>query len=79
MTEPLYAPTLQELRGMSEADLIASHDAVAKGAVIGHEFYLSELVRRDVARQTSKLVKLTWCIALLTAVNVVVIVVQVVG
>jgi hypothetical protein len=84
-TEPTRAKTLVQLRDeMEDADLIEAHDSLLKTAnyVIGPDYYLTELSRRDQERasevmveQTRTMVKLTWVIAALTVVNVIAVIV----
>jgi hypothetical protein len=75
----LMAETLADLRGMSEDELIAKHDEMARTMTTGLYFYVDELARRETARQTQAIVSLTRVmtgltvvIALLTAANVVI-------
>ena len=53
------ARPLQELRAMTEDKLIAAHDATAKNTVVGLNYYLDELLRREQYRQTQAMIKLT--------------------
>jgi hypothetical protein len=46
------APTLSELRKMSDEALIAEHDQAARSAQLGVAYYLDELSRRDQTKQT---------------------------
>jgi hypothetical protein len=61
-------PRIDRLRAMSDQELIAEHDRVAEHTQIGTEFCPSELARRDAARQTAKVVKLTRVITWLTGI-----------
>jgi hypothetical protein len=89
--EPTKAKTLVQLRDeMQDADLIQAHDALLKTAsyVIGPDYYLQELARRDQERstrimveqtatmveQTKMMVRLTWIIAAFTIVSAVAVV-----
>jgi len=62
---------MEQLREMTEAELIAEHDAAAGNTVLGLDYYLEDLARRRADRQTATMVRLTWAIAILTVVNVV--------
>jgi hypothetical protein len=68
---------LNELRAASDEELIERHDRLAKDTIVGVNYYLEELARRDAQAQgdrveslTKTVVNLTWVIAILTAVNV---------
>jgi hypothetical protein len=65
------APTIEELEAMSNAEIRALYNEEATHTVVGLEWYREELRRRALERQTAKLVTLTWVLAALTAVNVV--------
>ncbi len=70
--------TLAELRSAKDTDLIAIYDKFAElGAGVEPEYYLTELARRDAARQadrmealTRTMARLTWVITALTALSV---------
>jgi hypothetical protein len=57
---------------MTDQQLIEAHDAVlATGSfIIGHDEYLNELKRREDARRTRAMMRLTWAITVRTLVNV---------
>jgi len=55
--------------------LIRQHDALAPNTVAGTGFYLDELRRRESARHEWLMIRLTWVIAALTAVNLAAVVV----
>ena len=74
MSEPMHAKSIAELQELSDEGLVAQHDALFKGTVVGVDYYLAELERRQTARQGWLLVRLTWIIAILTAINVVAVV-----
>jgi hypothetical protein len=60
--EPTKAKTLLQLReGMQDADLIQAHDALLRTAsyVIGPDYYVKELARRDQERSTRIMVEQT--------------------
>lgn len=74
--------SLQELRTVATDELVAEHDRHAKNTVIGVDYFLNELARRDVKAQgdrmevmTRTIRNLTWAIAALTVVNVAVVIV----
>lgn len=75
-----WAKSLQQLRDLSDDELVQQHDQIARGkAVVQVDYYLRELARRDADRQTRAMVRLTWVIAALTAVNVAVVFIAAVG
>jgi hypothetical protein len=70
-------PTFSELQKLSDEKIIERYDQAAERTVVGTEFYLRELSRRDTRRQSATLLKftqqirtLTIVVALLTLVNV---------
>lgn len=81
------AETIQELRSMSDDELISRHDAGAKQTLVGTQHYLNELARRDLDRQTGAMLdytkqvvdytkqvrNFTIAIVILTVVNVVIV------
>ena len=74
MTSAPYAKTISTLRGLSDEELIEWHDQLAGATTVGVNYYLAELQRRTVERQGRLMIRLTWVIAALTAVNVVAVV-----
>ena len=56
---------------MSDDDLVAAHDAIAglSGSYSTADDYRAELARREVNRQTSVMLRLTWSIIVLTLAN----------
>jgi len=42
--------TMEQLRATSDADLVRGHDEAAQHTVVGVNYFLDELRRRDVAR-----------------------------
>jgi len=69
---------LSELRRKTEDELIDEHDRFAESTVVGINYYLDELSRRESAKQTETILglthtiaRLTWVIAGLTAANVI--------
>lgn len=70
--------TLKDLRELPLVELIRRHDAAAPSTMVGVTYYLEEIARRDAARQaeeilrlTRRITSLTLVIAVLTAINVV--------
>lgn len=68
-------PRAAELRAMSDEELVARLDDLARGTQVGTQFYLDELRRRETDRQTAAMLglantirRLTWVIAVLTVV-----------
>lgn len=76
MSEPMRAKTIGELEGLSDADLVKQHDQLAKGTVIGIDYYLVELQRRRADRQARQMLALTLVVAALTVINVVAVIVS---
>jgi hypothetical protein len=66
--KPLPARSFQELRETSSEELVRAHDAEAEHTVVGVNYFLDELARREAAAQTAAIVKLTLAIAICTAV-----------
>jgi len=62
------ARSIRDVRNLS--DLIREHDEAAKSTVVGTAFYVDELARRETARRERLMLRLTWAIFSLTAVNV---------
>ena len=59
-------PTYSQLRTISEAELIERLDRIIERSELAAQDYLAELTRRELARQTTILVRLGWIMALLT-------------
>jgi hypothetical protein len=59
-------PAYSQLRTSSEAELIERLDRIVERSELGAQYYLAELTRRELARQTTILVRLGWIMALLT-------------
>jgi hypothetical protein len=71
------ASTLKDLRALSDDELIRRHDEEAAHTVVGTDYYLAELARREshktaegVARDTTWMKRLTAIITALTIANV---------
>ena len=75
MSGPGQAKTIAELRLLSDEGLVKQHDALAATTVVGTGFYLDELRRREAARQGGLMIRLTWVITALTAINLAAVVV----
>ena len=60
------AHTWGELQSMTDAELIEEHDHHAKTAPDYMATIRDELRHRELARQTSTIRRLTWCMASLT-------------
>lgn len=72
------SPRHEELAALSDRDLISRFNAAAENTVVGLNFYRDELVRRQLARESERMLRLTrsmrnltWVILVLTVVNVV--------
>jgi hypothetical protein len=70
------ASQLRDLRAMSDEQIIALHDADAKSTVVGVNYFLEELARREARRNanavqqdTSTMKWLTIAITVMTLVN----------
>jgi hypothetical protein len=59
-------PTYSQLRTISEAELIERLDRLAERSELSAQHYLAELTRRELARQNTILLRLSWIMALLT-------------
>ena len=59
-------PHVSQLRTISEAELIERLDRITERSELGAQHYLEELTRRELARQTTILVRLSWIMAVLT-------------
>ena len=77
------AKTYEELRQLSDDELMALHDADVKHTQVGISYYLEELARRRAQRQgdavekmTATIVSLTKAIAILTGLATVITVVN---
>ncbi|MFC7301101.1 hypothetical protein [Cognatiluteimonas weifangensis] len=79
-----YIPKHAQLEALSDEDLIARYDAAAANTVVGTGFYREEIARRQMARESTRMLELTrtirtltWVILGLTAVNAALVAVQV--
>lgn len=71
MSHPQSAKTIAELQALSDDELVKQHDALAASTSVGTGYYLDELRRREVERQSERMLRLTWIVTVLTVVNVV--------
>ena len=71
------APRIEQLEAMSDAEVRAEYNSIAANTAVGLAWYADELRRRATNRQTRALVTLTWVLAALTFVNVVLVAVAV--
>jgi hypothetical protein len=58
-------PAYSQPRTVSQAELIERLDRIVERSEPGAQYYLAELTRRELARQTTILVRLGWLMALL--------------
>ena len=63
----MAVPNVEELRKLPDEELIAAHDRLAKNTDVGISYYLTELDRRNQARQTEAMLKYTRQITWMTA------------
>ena len=78
-----YIPKYKELEALTDDELIARYDAAAVNTVVGTGFYREELVRRQMAKESTRMLQLTqtmrtltWVILGLTTVNAVLVAIQ---
>ena len=71
------APTIEQVEAMSDDEIRALYNSAAVHTQVGLGWYGDELHRRAADRQTRTLVGLTWAMAALTFVNVVLVAVTV--
>jgi len=62
------AESIEELRSLSDEEVIKGHDQRAGNTVVGTDHYLKELARRDAMRQGERMERLTVSINRLTVV-----------
>lgn len=79
------APSHDKLAAMADDELIALYDGHAQHSVAGTAFYRDELARRQMARESARMLRLTqtmarltWLILALTAINAGLVLVQVI-
>jgi hypothetical protein len=64
----MNAPSLAELRAMSDQELVRMHDDTKKKQHVGIEYFREELARRDRDRQTRAMLRYTRWITVMTVV-----------
>ena len=76
--------SIEQLRKLSDEEVIELHDRVATNTSVGVQFYLDEIHRREQNKQTDVMVKytkqillLTIAIGILTFINVVAVFIQI--
>ena len=62
------APTIRQLKKMTDKQIEEGYDSAAKNTVVGTQFWQDELVRREQRKQTTLLIALTIVLIILTAV-----------
>jgi len=74
--------SIEQLRKLTDDEIIALHDRVANNTVVGVQFFLDEINRREQNKQTDLMVKytkqmlwLTVFVAALTVINVIAVIV----
>lgn len=79
-------PSFSELKAMSDKTLIERYDGIGKHTVVGTQFYLDELMRREQRRQSDQMLgftkqmrNMTTLIFVLTLVNAALVAVTVFG
>ena len=65
---PGMALTLSDLRNLTDDELVERHDIQAKSTVVGIQYYLDELNRRNQERQTESMLRFTKWITVMTVV-----------
>ena len=73
----MAAPNISELRQMTDEQLIATHDGLAPDVLVGLQYYIDELSRRNQSKQTEAMLRytrwiagMTFIVTLATIVNV---------
>jgi len=64
----MKAPSLRELKSMSNEELVSAYDTHAQGTQVGTSFLLDEIRYREMADLNAKVVSLTKWITFLTVV-----------
>lgn len=62
------ARTWEQLRGLSNADLIKEYDQLASNTGVGINYYRDEITQREQRRSTRTIKRLTWVLTALTSV-----------
>lgn len=78
-----YIPKYTELEALTDDELIARYDAAAVNTAVGTGFYREEIARRQMAKESTRMLQLTqtmrtltWVILGLTTVNAILVAVQ---
>lgn len=78
-----YIPKHTELEALTDDELTARYDAAAVNTVVGTGFYREEIARRQMAKESTRMLQLTqtmrtltWVILGLTMVNAILVAVQ---
>ncbi|UUD64748.1 hypothetical protein D16iCDA_03345 [Pseudomonas seleniipraecipitans] len=78
-----YIPKYTELEALTDDELIARYDAAAVNTVVGTGFYREEIARRQMEKESTRMLQLTqtmrtltWVILGLTTVNAILVAVQ---
>lgn len=73
------APSHVDLANLSDDELVARYNTLASTTVVGTQFYLDELTRRRMSKESARMLtltqtmeRLTWVILILTVINIVV-------
>lgn len=67
----MMAKSYRELRATSIERLIDDYDRIATNTNVGLDFIRQEIARREQAKETRTIVRLTWVITFLTLANAV--------
>jgi len=62
------AHSIEELKKLSDDELIRKHDEEAKNTVVGTQYYVDEIRYREQAKLTSVMLRLTVAIFVLTGI-----------
>ncbi|MCQ4260015.1 hypothetical protein [Stutzerimonas stutzeri] len=54
-----YIPKYKELDALTDNELIARYDAAAANTVVGTSFYREEIARRQMAKESTRMLQLT--------------------
>jgi TnpA family transposase len=72
------AKTIAELQSLSDDELVEQHDKLSESTAVGIDYYLGELERRRMDRQSRQMLRLTLIVTALTVVNVAAVIVSLV-
>jgi hypothetical protein len=69
------SPTLQELRSMTDDQLVETHDNLAKHTGVGTQHFLDEIARREQTKQTEAILSytrwMTWLTVIITVATII--------